>query len=448
VRARLGLPLLLLASCAVDEAEEVATYRRVLDDGLSGPPPEDASPLDVVGSMTLATLRHESLDLEGETYLQAIVARQRALSAFLPTIRFAPSYEWREKRPGDDGREFDAPVEGGLLVSPVRDLAAVDFSSRSVEERRALLLDAQDALLVDTARTHYEAIRAERALGVLENSLRVQNARVEDAEARLQAGIARPLDVSLSRAQAARTAADLAFARSRARNARTVLAFITSSPIGARPLADTLAVPDAPPPLEELRRVAEARRQDVVAAGRRIEAAGAAVRAAYGQYFPALSVDLQVFLRRDSEPSDVDWTSLFRVSLPLFSAGLIEADVRDALSRLRQARLADRLLRRAVARDVETSRIQFETAAERTALLRAETAAAREALDQAEGLYQTGLATNLERLVAQDRALSAELELVAADLERKTSWLELRRATGSLHELPGLRRKGDDADPR
>jgi outer membrane protein TolC len=171
------------------------------------------------------------------------------------------------------------------------------------------------------------------------------------------------------------------------------------------------------------------------------------VEAAYGQYFPSLSVDLQVFLRRESEPKDLDWTSLFELSLPLFSAGLIEADVREALSRLRQARLSDALIRRAVRRDVEAARIAWAGAAERAGLLRTEAAAAREALDQAEGLWQAGFGTQLERLVAQDRALSADLELVTAELERKTSWLELRRATGTLHELAGLRRR-DDAEAR
>lgn len=444
---RWTLPL-LIAGCVVNEDEEVARYRRVLDEGSEGRSlPADDAPLDVEGSMLLANRRHEALALEGETYVQAIIARQRALAAFLPTIRFGPSFEWREKTAVDDGRALDVSAEGGVFVSPVRDLAVVDFAARTEEERRALLLDAQDALLVDTARAHYEAIRAERAVAVLDNSLNVQQARVDDAEARLQAGLVRPLDLSLSRSQAARTSSDLILARSRVRSARILLAFLTSTPIGDRPLVDSLSLPELPS-LDLLWAEAERRRQDVAAAGRRVEAAGAAVEAAYGQYFPALSVDLQVFLKRESEPSDVDWTSIFKISLPLFSAGLIEADVRDALSRLRQAKLADALIRRAVRRDVENARLGVDTATKRVGELKVELAAAREALDQAEGLYQAGLATNLERLVAQDRVLSAELELVAAELNRKIGYLELRRSAGSLHELPGLRRKGADAEAR
>ena len=66
---------------------------------------------------------------------------------------------------------------------------------------------------------------------------------------------------------------------------------------------------------------------------------------------------------------------------------------------------------------------------------------ASDALEQAEGLYQVGLATNLERLAAQDRLLSAQLQLVNADLDRKVFYLDLLRTAGVLHEMIGLVRE-------
>src|SRR5690606_18206988 len=64
--------------------------------------------------------------------------------------------------------------------------------------------------------------------------------------------------------------------------------------------------------------------------------------------------------------------------------------------------------------------------------------AAAEALRQAEGLYSVGLATNLERLTAQDQLLSAELDLTNALLDQKVFYLDLLRTAGVLHQQIGL----------
>jgi outer membrane protein TolC len=323
-------------------------------------------------------------------------------------------------------------------VNPVRDLAAVRQAGATALEQRALLLDFQDTLLIDVARAHYEVIRAERAVAVLENSLRVQQERVNDARVRLQAGLARPLDVTLSEAQAAQTDASLTQARVQAKTARNELAFLAAAPVKNHALIDAIDVPSEPYSISDVLLTAEHSRQDVLAATRRIEAAEHLVESAYGQYFPSVSLNFQWFLQRDSEPTDLDWTSLIQFSLPLFSAGLIEADVREALSLMRQAKLNYSLARRRVTRDVEVALENLQASHELIERVRVQVKSAADALEQSEALYQAGLATNLERLTAQDALLTAELDLINAELDSKVFYLDLRRTAGTLHELLGL----------
>jgi outer membrane protein TolC len=128
--------------------------------------------------------------------------------------------------------------------------------------------------------------------------------------------------------------------------------------------------------------------------------------------------------------------------VPLFTAGVVEADVRAALSRLREARDRLCLAERSVRREVEDAWTGFEAARRRIDEVRVRLDAARRAVEQADGLWTAGLATNLERLTAQDEELSAELDLAGAEIARKVSYLDLRRAAGSLHELIGLDRTG------
>jgi outer membrane protein TolC len=442
---------LVLSACAVDGDADVRAWRDVVPAGTAEVPPEGVA-LDVATSMRLANARNEALGIEGEAYVRALVDRRRAAAAFLPELSFNPAAFLAEAE-GDTRRSgFDFPADGSWRSSPAVDEAEIRRAAASASERRALLQTVQDALLLDTARAHFAVVRLEKRAEVLRASLAVQQERVDDARARIEAGVAQPLDLSLSESRAATTRVDLIQAESGARNARTALAFLTGADVTKRPLDGRLDVPE-PPPLETLVATAEAKRADLAAAAFAESAAVANAEAAAGQWWPSISADLTVFLKRHSEPVDVDWRSFLEVHVPVFERGLIEADVREALSRLREARLRRERLERLILRDLELVRESLETNTSRTAALRVRAEAAGRALDQAEGLWKAGLSTNLERLVAQNELLNADLELADSLLERRVLQLDLLRVTGAIHEAAGLERpaappEGEDAEAR
>lgn len=431
------------AGCAVDEAQEVAAYRSVLDDGLPIIAIDDGAPLDEIGAMLLAARGNERLSIEGERYLRTLIDRRRAAAALLPTITLAPGYERFDGRSGT----LDVPLTLGLAFSPIRDARRIDRAGALAAEARALLLAAQDALLIDVARVHLEVLRHERAVAVLERSLVVQHARIDDARARHEVGLIRLLDVALSEAQAARTAVDLTEAQNRVRTTRSLLALLTGARIDARPLhagedAPLFPVaPDAADALEVLTGIAGDRRPELLAADWAVAAAAEGVTAAFAQYHPRLSVNLSAFLSRESDPTDRDWTAFLSVTLPIFTAGLIEADVRESLSLLRTSVLERSLARREVSRDIEVAIENLRSSRVRAGRIEVQVASARQALELAEALYQTGLATNLERLDAEDRLLAAELALVNAALDQRVFTFDLERAAGILHRRLGLDRE-------
>lgn len=429
----------LMCACAVDEQKEIATYRDILDAGVVAPAELDAAePVTVEETMRRANARNETLPIEGERYLQAIIDQRRAAAAFLPTITLSSSYVRRDG--DDDSSGWDTALTGDMFVSPVRDIANVRAARQVAAQRLALLLETQDALLLDAARVHYEVIRAERAVEVIINSLAVQDERVRDARGRFEVGVARTVDVALTEAQAAQTAVDLVEAQNAVVTGRSTLGFLSVHTPVTAPLVDSLIVPDTLPSVEKLIDHAHANRPDIIAAERAIVAAERGVESAYGQYYPAISLNLQVFLQRETEPTDLDWTSLISISQPLFSAGLIEQDVRESLSILRQSRLFHSQLRRQAIADVETAVANLTSARERERQIHVAVDSSQQALDQAEGLFQAGLGTNLERLIAQDQLLTAQLELVNAELDAKIFYLDLLRVTGTLHPLIGIDR--------
>ena len=444
-----GLVLALcLSGCAVDQAREVKLYREVLD----GPDtavvesfhPE--APLTLAGAMTLANAHNERLAMSGENYLQTLIDKDRAFAAFLPTISFVPVFMRQDKTNLGAGNslisEFvkdkttDVTVAGNMNLHPFRDVPAVRAAGSSVRMEKALLLEQQSILMLDVARTYYQVMHAEAAVNVLENAIEVDNRRLADIRVKQKAGTARPMDVSLAQAQLAETQNQLIQAQNDISNGRAMLALLMGVVDISGPLVDGLDIPEDAGQFETLAKTADAHRQDLLAAREQVNIAAAALEAAWGEYFPSVSLNLTSYLSRDSFPGDVDWTSLIRVNVPLFSAGLIHADVRSAYSRLRQARLAEMYVQRQVDKDLKTSLGDLSRDDRQIGQLEIRVKAAEDGLRQAEAAFKTGRGTYLEQLTAREGLLSARLALSDAGFNRCVDYLRLLYATGTLTPDP------------
>jgi outer membrane protein TolC len=428
----------------VDQAKEVRTYRSVLDAGVEPVEFVPGEPLSLEEALALANQHNERLGIQGENYLQALIDKRRAAAAFLPTINLVPSYFRQDPITGGEtgGQSRDArtdvPVNARMLLSPVTDVANLRAAARTIEQQRALLLDLQAIVLLETAQTYYQVLLAERSVEVLRNSLKVQEERLRDTRGRQAAGVGRALDVAQTAAQLAATRVTLISAMNDVRTGREALALLVGAPVQQSPLVDAVDPPVELLPLPALIDEALGQRQDLAAARAAIEASRFAVKAAVGQYYPSVSLNFNAFLSRDSNPTESDWNAVLSANLPIFSAGLIEADVRTAWSLLRQAVLSESLTRREVETEVTTAYLNLLSSRTQLDELEVQVQAAEEALRQAEQSYKAGLATNLEWVTAQDAVLTAQLQLTSARLDYKVFYLTLLRAMGDLStRLPG-----------
>jgi outer membrane protein TolC len=461
---RLRLSVLLLTvvaiapGCAVDQKKEVAKYRRVLDGDQPAPhltySPEE--PLTLDKAMRLANQDNERIALAGEDYLQALINKDRATSAFLPTVSIDPNYTVTD-RPNSSGgsgsgavgtiggfkvvggtlRRFEAPVNSRInLFNGFGDVARLRRSEAVIRQRRFELLDQQALILLDVAQVYFQVLRSERLVQVLEGSAEVQNERVRDIEARQNAGLARPLDVAQTRAQAADTRVSLTTARSDARNGRTTLAYLIGATAVDGPLSyewEQDLSPQAPlEPLQTFQARALEQREDVRATAEALAAARQSVQAAVSQYYPSVTLNFAAFLYRENFDDASKWTAVIDANIPVFTAGLIHADVRSAWSALRQAALLESLARRQALQDVQVAYDNVLASRARLTDLRTQSEAARDALNQAEASYRVGLATNLERLTAQNQVLNADLQLASEQFDQALRFLDLTRFTGRL----------------
>ncbi len=426
----------------VNQQKEVNTYRRVLDEQAPQADiefePDQA--LSLQQAMLLTNQHNEQLAIKGEDYLQALIDKDRAFSAFLPTFSLGPVYVRQDRfntlpiigQPSQT-HHWDIPVTGQINVfNGFRDVANFRRAEAGIDQQRELLLDLQAALLLETGQTYYQVIRSEHVVEVLKNSVAVQEDRVRDIKERQKVGLARVLDVSQSEAQASGTRVSLIRAQTDVRNGRSLLAFLIGQVRVDGPLTDQFDTPPILPSESIYENQAAENRRDLRAAQARIQAAYENLQSAIRQYFPSVTLNATYFAHREVLPRDMDWTAILQGNVPIFTGGLIEANIRTAYSQLRQAKLAESFLRRQVNQQVQVAYEDILASRRRIKELRIELKAAEEAYRQATESYKVGLATNLDQLIAQDRLLLAQVQLTSEKYNEKIFFLNLLRVTGRL----------------
>lgn len=460
-RVVLGVAFLaLMPGCVVDQAREVKKYREVLD--TQAPKPEPLKPgetLTLARAMALANADNEQLASQGETYLQALVNKNRAFAAFLPSLSFQPNFTAEEAPQGTvpAGSPGAPPVSaasaaassGGFerhgkvltrLEAPV--VGTMDFSFRSeplyraaqieVAQQRQLLLDTQATILLNVAQAYYQVVISTSQVAVLEHSLTLQEQRLSNLEGRYKVQLSLALEVSQAKADLASARVLLDRAATDVRNARRTLALLIGAAEVDGPLVEDTVNPDPLPAMSSFVDKAMSHRQDLLAAQNAVKVARKSVDAAIAEYYPSVSLNVAAYLYREDYADSSKWNGVLSGNLPLFSGGAIRSDVRDAWSRLRQAALFESYLRREINNGVKTAYDNLTTSAIVVAELQHEVQASTEAYNQAVQMERNGLALPLDVFTAQDQLLNSELQYASETFNRTILDLDLIRASGEL----------------
>lgn len=431
----------MIGGCAVDQDKEVERYRQVVD--LEPAEYDHAHAVSLREALLLANENNENLAIEGEEYLRTIIQRRRSAASFMPTVDVLGTYRFRDDVQGasssssSSSNEESFDVSGDISWDLFRGFRNINSYWRDtflIVTQRNDLLAQQELLLLDVAEVYYAVLRAESSVRVLESSLKVQEERLRDARGRQRAGTARPLDIAQSEAQVAATRTILISARRDVESARTLLALLTGASLREAELNDAFELPGSVESIQHYVMAASEQREDLLAASAAIDAAHRDVKVALGQYYPTVSINLSTFLYRETVPDERAWEGLLTASVPIFSAGRIRADVREAWSFYREALLVFSFLNRQVDQEVRDAYSNLAASEARIASVQAELTAAEQAFRQAEASYQVGIATNLDRVTAQDALLEAQLRLASEEYDRKVLYLSLLRATGILRE--------------
>lgn len=199
--------------------------------------------------------------------------------------------------------------------------------------------------------------------------------------------------------------------------------------------ADLLTAPDplpAAPTTEEAVAQAQARRPELIALRKAIEAAEAGHALARLQSSPAFSIRAAAVHQTPTAFTSQRWAGLgLHMEWPLADAGKTASDVRLAAARLDQLRAQLDEAESGILLEVRDALSRCETARARTTVCAQRLAAARAALEISRMRYEQRAATLLELASSRLAVTKADAAWQQAKLDQVMAWADIRRATAA-----------------
>jgi len=391
-----------------------------------------------------------NLDLKvaSSRLLEARAARRVTRAGLLPQV--SSSNTIQRLRGGPDLRTpfetnvfqfgFDASWEIDLFGGRRRALEAATADVAAVAEARR---DTLVSVLAEVARNYSELRGFQRRLEITSRNIALQSDSLELTRVRAEAGLGTQFDVERQGAQLESTRAlvpSLEAAESRTIHRLGVLLGEEPGALLAE-LTQKKPLPTAPPsvpvglPADLLKR-----RPDIRQAEARVAAETARVGVARADLFPKILLNGAAG-RQAPGPSGLTLgvSNFFAlgpaITLPIFTAGKIRANIEAQKQRLDQALTEYRSTVLRSLEETENSLVAYGREKERRARLMAAVEASRQATTLADELYTRGLADFLSVLDAQRQQLAAEDDLAQSETAVIADLVSLYKALGGGWEV-------------
>ncbi len=311
--------------------------------------------------------------------------------------------------------------------------ASVDQALARIEASRYGLLNTEQQVLIDAVGAHLNVLRDTEIVAIRRNNVEVLAEQLRAARDRFEVGEITRTDVAqaearLSGAQAQLSAAQATLAASRAGYERVT----GTTPLDVQPPED---LPDVPETFAVAADVALENNPLLISALYSEQAAQAGIRIARSANRPDVSLSASASEARDNDFSGRARGSVSvgaRVSMPIFTGGLNESRIRQAVAAADESRMSVLNVRRQVSEGVSNAWNNYLAA---EAVIRSSREAVRANEIAFEGVRQeafVGLRTTLDVLNAEQELLNSRLELVRAERDYQLAAYAVLQVMGRL----------------
>ncbi len=366
----------------------------------------------------------------------------QALSGWRPTVTANGDYGYlRDKVITRTSRSENGRQPRGYSITlnqPVFEGMRTYFGTLQAEANvkagRQTLLNVQQTVLLDGVTSYMNVIRDRTIVSLRRKNVAVLKEQLRASQARFNVGEITRTDVAQARARLSQSQSNLAVAKS---NLAASAAFYVRV-FGVKPRKlyypkRTLA--RLPKSLKAAVRVAEEQNPTVLAASFTEIAARFAIKVARGNLLPTLSLQAQ-YSRRER-----DSTTLFKneqgtvvgsLTVPLYQAGTVYSQIRQAKQTANQRRLQILDARRQVRQNVVTSWNNIIAAHEAIRAAREQVSANELAFSGVKQEALVGSRTTLDVLDAEQELVDSRVSLVQAQRELIVARYQLLASIGRL----------------
>ena len=319
-----------------------------------------------------------------------------------------------------------------LIYDFGRTPAAVAASRAQEDSARQNLAQTRQDVVNQVKQSYYTLLQNQRLVEVQRRNLTDQQAHLDLAKARLDAGTAPHSDV----VRAETSVADAVFNLATAQNTAAVSRVALNQAMGVD-LRSPTAVEETEEPLPALPEPAVlveqamAHRPVVAQARDSLSAAREALRAARTGNTPALVASGSYeFSGSSFPPTNKSWAYGVSLQWDIFDSGSTSGRVETARGNLLSAEASLKQTEQTVASDVIQSYLDLQTAEQKVTAARSEVANAEEGVRLAAGRYQAGVAAYIEVTDAETALVTASTNQVNALYGLSVARAALRRALG------------------
>ena len=408
---------------------------------------EEAYALAVRNNPTMAMLR--------ERVVQAEAAHYRAWSALKPNATFQGTFTHYDQEilvdfsmlmPGTPPMVLQKQNQFGMVGVanlPLFRGAAyprLDLAKKGVEAARLREVRSRQDFLLRVAQVYYGVASRKDVVKALEVKLEVDRKNLAAARSRFEVGQSPRSEVLRADLVVTQDEQNLLTQRNGLDAARRQLGILIGVP-GAVDAARPAEPADPSRSDEEMVAAALGRRADLKAADLALVIARQSRKAVWWSFLPSLDA---AFLWRWTEAAGFagernSWNLTFTLTVPLYDGGLRYADLRDASSRIIEARAQKAALDLEVRSEIVRLRSDLQSATAGLVSARKAVALARTTAADMEASFEVGAVTQLDVLDANQRLLDAELQLTTMLFTRDLARLALAHAQGQFDPVRGAR---------
>jgi outer membrane protein len=408
-----------------------------------GPCHADETTIGLEQIVELAVRRNPDIEFSRQASEEARARITQSESGYFPRISAGTGYD----RKGDVIRSLDGvsiherdrynSYTGDITVTQTlydfgRTAGRAEESRHAYESSKKGIHKTHSEIIRETKTAYYEVLKKRRLIKVNHESLQIQQKHLERAEALHKVGLRPKIDVTKAQLELAQRQESYTSARFDYQSAKVDLESILGGPPiqGAYRLEDVTGPEVKPEPLEYLIKEALEARPELDELDSQILAAESRLKAAFGEYFPVLSLNGTYQLENQETPLNTHWDVGVRMDWTFFSGLSTRGQVSEIRASILKLKASRRKTELTVTKEVSQALIDTNKARKNMEIARMSLKEAEENMEIADGRYHSGVGNAIEYSDAELNLTQSRSLVVQATYEYLQSLATLDYAVG------------------